>query len=623
MRTGSLLLGLCAVFLWAGYAQSAVWYVDRDVAAGGDGTTWARAFQTIQPGNDAAFADGGGEVWVAEGVYDEARAGTGGALVMCEGVNLYGGFSGAETQRTDRDWTVHETVIDGAYALSGSPAENVVVGASNCVLDGFVVRGAAGCGIRLYDCTNVSIQHCQSMNNAGGYSGGGLRAISSNEIQVTECSFENNGANRGGGVYITKCTNIVLQLCTFTHNWATELGGGAFLSACERPELLHCSWTNNTAENGYGGAVYFDWAQPVLFEGCRFQNNQAKSGGAVYDAGPASIDSCYPSECPEFTSCVFWNNTATVSGGGALSAVDFYTIYERKDLFDPAAGRDSISVPMRERGGAAKSERKTSSFVPPTNLSSDEGFSPPIISGCTFVGNASASDDGVIFVDGTAYGIPVTDCIFWNNPTSVIKHGPGIASTMQEYVSFCDLQADLGDCVPVYSFSIDPLFLDETNGDFRLRGDSLCIDRGESLNWDLYGYVTEDYLGHSRGLEGDGLSYTGDFDIGAFEFVLPGCSRYHSSDSDADGVISLSELLRVIQFFNSDSMHCDASSEDGYAVGGGDQTCCAHASDYNPQDWRIEVSELLRVIQFFNSAGYQYCPSEATEDVFCPVQTAR
>ncbi|HPO13461.1 MAG TPA: PASTA domain-containing protein [Candidatus Hydrogenedentes bacterium] len=92
----------------------------------------------------------------------------------------------------------------------------------------------------------------------------------------------------------------------------------------------------------------------------------------------------------------------------------------------------------------------------------------------------------------------------------------------------------------------------------------------------------------------------------------------HSADPDGDYQISLSELLRVIQFYNSNGLHCQEGTEDGYAPGPGDTSCTAHSSDYNPQDWRINLSELLRLIQFFNSNGYHACPGEDTEDGFCP-----
>ena len=96
-------------------------------------------------------------------------------------------------------------------------------------------------------------------------------------------------------------------------------------------------------------------------------------------------------------------------------------------------------------------------------------------------------------------------------------------------------------------------------------------------------------------------------------------SPVHSADPDSDNLIKLTELLRVIQFFNSETFHCEAGTEDGYAPGIGDiASCCPHDSDYSPQNWDISLTELLRIIQFFNSGGYHYCPADATEDTFCP-----
>ncbi len=94
----------------------------------------------------------------------------------------------------------------------------------------------------------------------------------------------------------------------------------------------------------------------------------------------------------------------------------------------------------------------------------------------------------------------------------------------------------------------------------------------------------------------------------------------HSADQDGNWQISLRELLRVIQFFNMQGYHCalpGEESEDGYIPGfDGDKSCRAHASDYNPQDWRIGLSEVLRLIQFFNMGGYHPCPDG--EDGYCP-----
>lgn len=97
---------------------------------------------------------------------------------------------------------------------------------------------------------------------------------------------------------------------------------------------------------------------------------------------------------------------------------------------------------------------------------------------------------------------------------------------------------------------------------------------------------------------------------------LPAAAQYHSADTSPNQRISLTELLRVIQFFNYDGFHCAVGTEDGYAPGPGDQTCSPHNSDYNPQDGHIDLSELLRSVQFFNSNGYH--TECGTEDDFAP-----
>ena len=93
----------------------------------------------------------------------------------------------------------------------------------------------------------------------------------------------------------------------------------------------------------------------------------------------------------------------------------------------------------------------------------------------------------------------------------------------------------------------------------------------------------------------------------------------HSADTTPDGVISLSELLRVVQFFNSGGYHCAPGTEDGYDVGAGETACVPHSSDYFPQDWHVSLSELLRLIQIFNLGPYRTDPAE--EDGFAPGST--
>jgi len=95
--------------------------------------------------------------------------------------------------------------------------------------------------------------------------------------------------------------------------------------------------------------------------------------------------------------------------------------------------------------------------------------------------------------------------------------------------------------------------------------------------------------------------------------------RPHTADQSGSYSINLSELLRVIQFFNSGGYHCSPTGEDGFDPGDGVRDCTPHDSDYNPQNWIIGLSELLRLIQLFNVGAYSPCPDLGTEDGFCQV----
>jgi hypothetical protein len=93
----------------------------------------------------------------------------------------------------------------------------------------------------------------------------------------------------------------------------------------------------------------------------------------------------------------------------------------------------------------------------------------------------------------------------------------------------------------------------------------------------------------------------------------------HHGDTNRDGIIGFSELIRGIQLYNASSIRCMAGTEDGYAPGRGDtSTCIPYVGDYAPTDWNLSLSELLRIIQMYRLQSYQRCPNG--EDGYCPGQ---
>ncbi|MCX8169880.1 MAG: hypothetical protein N3D72_02205, partial [Candidatus Methanomethyliaceae archaeon] len=150
-----------------------------------------------------------------------------------------------------------------------------------------------------------------------------------------------------------------------------------------------------------------------------------------------------------------------------------------------------------------------------------------------------------------------------------------------------------------------------------LEGSEGWISEGEGMSFEGEGIIEGEGTiegegvieGEPEGIEGEGI--VEGFPEGEYIF-------YHSADVNNDGKINLSELLRVIQFFNVGGYHCDLNNiEDGYLAGSGSyHECAPHSVDYNPQDWIISMEELLRLIQIYNRGRYYPCPGHS-EDNFC------
>lgn len=157
------------------------------------------------------------------------------------------------------------------------------------------------------------------------------------------------------------------------------------------------------------------------------------------------------------------------------------------------------------------------------------------------------------------------------------------------------------------------------SGDVRVYVDGVPAVLRQILPGDGYDVVFYYPPAHAPGLasitivNGDGGIY-----YESFSFLYDGTvsTDYHTADLNHDFRIGLSELLRVIQYYNAGSYHCEPGSEDGYAPGVGDNSCSPHASDHEPQDWQMGLSEVLEVIEFYNLHCYQPCPG--TPGTYCP-----
>jgi parallel beta-helix repeat protein len=240
-----------------------------------DGTSWDTAFLTVQEGIDAATPDG--EVWVADGTYVEN-------VVMGAGVQLYGGFLGAEpggyeTDLFQRDFANHVTTIDGNQ--SGS----CVVMAANARVDGLTltnggpigtsVDGGGMCCRELGQggvITNNTITANSADDGGGIYCLRASPAISSNTISG------NRARSYGGGICCWDAAPSI-SVNTFDGNWSFSSGGGIHVWLGS-PEIVDNVIGGNVGERG-GGGISCERCSSTIKSNLIIGNLSYAAGGGV------------------------------------------------------------------------------------------------------------------------------------------------------------------------------------------------------------------------------------------------------------------------------------------------------------------------------------------------------
>jgi hypothetical protein len=198
-------------------------YVQTTGNDANNGLSWANAKRTVQAALNASVS--GDEVWVVRGTYVER-------INLKIGVGLYGGFSGTETDRIQRDWMINPVILDGSAA--GSVVSVPIGAGATTALSGFVIRnGSATNGGGIY-CVNASpiIQHNIIISNSALQRGGGIYCASGSAAPLiaNNLIIRNRAMVSGGGVH---CENALPQLInnTLANNSAYDGGGIAALNA--------------------------------------------------------------------------------------------------------------------------------------------------------------------------------------------------------------------------------------------------------------------------------------------------------------------------------------------------------------------------------------------------------
>jgi len=465
-----------AVFACTGDAAARVWFVDRaNTGTTPDGLSWATAFTTLQPAIDAAHVDGGGELWVAAGVYGEQRvfvdADTSrniGALVLRDGVALYGGFAGHETLREHRNILQNRTIIDGSRAREGEPARQVIIGASNTVLDGVEVTGGDA-GFRRPI-------------------GGGLRLEGVTNVRIANCIFSKNSGRFGGALRVTFSTGVIIERCAFTENRIENVGVPAVYFSDSTANLSDSTFIANEYESDRtdGGCVRAERGSVQVVR-CHFERNSGTPLSLQTQDGGGH----------EVRACDFVNNDGGEGSGGlryiaGADAVPF--ALDRCNFIGNRGGAPALRV--RETGELETETRNFARYITVRNCSFINNASawnddPIVLVGganftfehCTIAGNdCDTSDSGGTIMHasqpgsaGEEFPLRVRNSIFWNEP-SPAEINPAFAGYTAPFIEDAIVRGGYsGNDI----YDAAPQFLDLEFGDFRLEPTSPGVDQAQ------------------------------------------------------------------------------------------------------------------------------------------------
>lgn len=244
-----------------------------------NGLSWATAYnenelQTAINQAAAATTCGVIQVWIAQGTYQPSTTDMSISYAMKNKVEIYGGFVGAETTLSSRNYTTNPTILTGAnynYHVilnGGSAIQNNGSIDNTALIDGFTITAG-----KTMDMANFPHSY-----------GGGM-------------------FNNGNGGFC----NPTVRNCKFTSNYG--LAGGAIynsgLQGTSSPRFINCSFSNNSASTG---GVMFNFtnlngtSSPSLIN-CSLSKNSAQSVGGIYN------NQVTGEVKPILTNCILWDNT--------------------------------------------------------------------------------------------------------------------------------------------------------------------------------------------------------------------------------------------------------------------------------------------------------------------------
>jgi len=420
-------------------------------------TNWATAGTNIIDVVNAALTNATPRIiWVTNGTY-----------YLTNGVNISGALTIQSVNGSSN------TIINGNYpALSNYCFYVNCSAGSTGVIDGFTITNFCFTNRATIYLIRGKVINCLVTGNRGktafGQSDGGGIYIS-DYGDVTNCVIRANTVNRyGGGVHMFNHANVWNTL--IEGNTVEGLNGGGVFMSVVTGSLSNCVVRSNNAYGDGGGIACVNSGNGRSILSCVITSNTALTGrgGGIY----------LNSSCVDTTliaNCAIQGNSATNSGGGVYG----YNFLLRNSL---VAGNTAL-----------------------TNSAGGVWARTGMVENCTIASNYAAVSGGGLYIDTDGSG--TNNIVYFNTAGVSANNFTNTAGNTGLHYS-CVIPAVEG----TRNITDDPSLVNLNGGDYRLKGNSPCVNAGLNQSW----------MTNAIDLEGRSRIRYGTVDMGAYERINAG-----------------------------------------------------------------------------------------------------
>ena len=438
-----------------------------------DGSSWPLAKRTVQSAI-AGASQQGGEVWIAAGTYPEC-------IALPPYVHLYGGFAGTENAKTERDWSVNRTILDGQQAGSVVTANT---GFRVSTIDGLTLR------------------------NGNATHGGGIYCLGGSPSIVNSTIIGNNATATGGGIDCSFAYPIVTNN-TMTENRAGTSGGGLY-SSHSSPVISGNTITRNSAASNEtrsgGGGIYCNFSSSTVADNTITENAAGGSGnytggGGIYcnESALTIVNNTIARNSAAGTGCI-------TGGGGILSYYCAPTISNNRISDNTASSGAGIFCYSHSPLIANNPITGNHAAYDGGGIYCDSSF--PIIANDTITGNTAYQGGGGIHskspyltIVNTIVASNSSGILYTNWTESTLKSNCVYGNALYNYSGINDQTGFNG------NISTDPRLAGVAYGNRHLLPDSPCVNAGDDA------YVQTGW----QDMDGQARIQGGRVDIGADE----------------------------------------------------------------------------------------------------------